>query len=139
MTTERHDTTESNGAPAQGVLKPRTWAVLAAVYAGGVLGVLVRAGVTEAFPHEAGTWPWPTFAINVAGSAILGLVAVRYARSPVRPLVGTGFCGALTTFSAMQLELLQLLDAGRVALALLYAAASVAAGLAAVRIAWRVA
>jgi CrcB protein len=49
-----------------------------------------------------------------------------------RPLIGTGLCGALTTFSTLQLELLDLLDAGRSALAAAYAVASLGAGFAVV-------
>jgi CrcB protein len=110
---------------------------LAAVFAGGVLGALARAGLVEAYPHAAGAWPWATFAVNVAGTALLGYLVTRLQeRLPLsayrRPLLGSGFCGALTTFSAMQVELLEMLDRGRVALALGYAAASVAAGFAAV-------
>jgi CrcB protein len=71
--------------------------------------------------------------VNVAGALALGCVATRYAiASRPQRLLGTGFCGALTTFSAMQLELLEMLDADRYALAATYAAGSVAAGLAAV-------
>jgi CrcB protein len=106
---------------------------LAAVFVGGFAGAVSRAAVAEGLPHHGGRWPWATFAVNVAGALVLGWVAVRLARSPVvRPLLGTGFCGALTTFSTMQLELLQMLDAERWALAAGYAAASVAAGLLAV-------
>jgi CrcB protein len=107
--------------------------LLLAVFAGGCAGALARAGLIELAPPHAGQWPWVTFGVNVAGSFLLGWIATR--RGPadrVRALVGTGFCGALTTFSTMQLELLHLLDADRVGVAALYAGGSVAAGLAAV-------
>ena len=82
--------------------------------------------MTEAWPPAGGHWPWATFAVNVAGAALLGwvLAGPRHHR-----LLGAGFCGALTTFSTMQLELVGMLDAGRPALALLYALGSVVAGL----------
>src|SRR3954452_1421994 len=89
-------------------------------------GALARTGLAEAWPPHAGHWPWATFAVNVAGSALLGWVVAR----DLRPrLLGAGFCGALTTFSAFQLELLHMLDADRLGLAVLYAGASVMAGL----------
>jgi fluoride exporter len=110
---------------------------LAAIFAGGVIGALARAGLVEAFPPVPGRWPWATFAVNVAGTALLGYFVTRLQeRLPLsayrRPLLGTGLCGALTTFSAVQLELLHMLDRGRVGLAVAYAAASIAAGLLAV-------
>jgi CrcB protein len=75
--------------------------------------------------------------VNIAGAFALGWFTTRLQeRLPVsayrRPFLGTGFCGALTTFSTLQVELLQMLDDGRVGLALLYAAVSLAAGFAAV-------
>lgn len=82
----------------------------------------------EVWPPEAGHWPWATFLVNVAGCALLGRLA---AGGSARPLLGAGFCGALTTFSAFQLELLQMADDGLPLLAFAYAGASVAAGLAA--------
>ena len=90
-------------------------------------------------PVENG-WPWPTFAVNIAGAFILGLtITLLQERMPPtayrRPLIGTGFCGALTTFSTVQVELLDLLDAGRGALAATYALTSVAVGYAAVLLA----
>jgi len=112
---------------------------LAAVFAGGVAGALARAGVAEALPHDPGDWPWATLLVNVAGAFVLGLVIARGVGSYRRPLLGAGFCAALTTFSTLQLELLQMLDAGRVALALAYACASIAAGLAAAALAGRAA
>jgi CrcB protein len=112
---------------------------LLAVFAGGAAGTLARAGLDEAWPPSPGHWPWVTLLVNVAGSFLLGWVVTKH-RGPTptvnrRALLGTGFCGALTTFSTFQLELLRMLDGGRVGLALLYAGASLAAGLAAVEVA----
>jgi CrcB protein len=113
---------------------------LAAIFAGGFVGAVARAGLVEALPPHPGQWPWATFIVNVAGAFILGYVTTRLQeRLPLsayrRPLLGTGFCGALTTFSTMQLELLHMLDDDRIGLAAGYAAASVAAGFAAVALA----
>jgi CrcB protein len=88
-------------------------------------------------PHG---WPWPTFAVNVVGALLLGYFATRLQeRLPLsayrRPFLGTGLCGALTTFSTMQVEVLTMLDSGRVGLATGYVAASLVAGLAAVAVA----
>lgn len=112
---------------------------LAAIFAGGFLGAVARAGLVELLPHEVSEWPWPTFVANVFGAAALGYFATRLQeRLPVsayrRPLLGTGLCGALTTFSAMQLELVRMLEGGYVALAFAYAATSVAAGFLAVMV-----
>ena len=106
---------------------------LGAIFAGGVAGALVRAALAEALPHEPGVWPWATFLVNVAGAALLGWLITRLTeRLPLsayrRPLLGTGFCGALTTFSTMHLEMLRM----PTGLAIAYASASIAAGFAAV-------
>jgi CrcB protein len=113
---------------------------LVAIFAGGVAGALIRTVLIDAFPPGHGSWSWPTFAVNVAGAFVLGFVVTappwlleRFAHP--RALIGIGFCGALTTFSTLQLELLRMLDDGRVGLALLYVTASVGAGLAAVTLA----
>ena len=113
--------------------------LLAAVFAGGVAGALARSGLEE-WVDTDGTWPWATFAANVIGAFLLGYLATRLQeRLPPstyrRPFVGTGLCGALTTFSTLQLELVELARDGRVALAAGYLAASLAAGLAAVLVA----
>ena len=110
---------------------------LAAIFAGGFAGAALRAGVVEALPHDAGSWPWATFVVNVAGAFLLGYLVTRLQeRLPLsayrRPLLGTGLCGALTTFSTMQVELLEMLDHGRPGLAAGYATASVLAGFLAV-------
>jgi len=105
-----------------------------AVFAGGVAGALCRAGLERAFPAAAYGWPWSTFAVNIAGALALGVFATRLQeRLPPstlkRPLLGTGLCGALTTFSTLQLEVLQLARHGRPGLAAAYLGTSVAAGL----------
>jgi fluoride exporter len=108
---------------------------LTAIFAGGMLGAVARVALTEAFPHAGDGWPWPTFAVNLAGALLLGWVVVRLpSASYGRPFLGIGVCGALTTFATVQLELLRMLDAAHLALALAYAAASLLGGLAAVRL-----
>ena len=104
--------------------------LLAAVFAGGVAGTLARLALLEALPVDPGAFPWATFLANVAGAFLLGVVARE--GGPRGALLGPGLCGALTTFSTLQVELLLLLDGGQVALAAGYGAASLAAGLAAV-------
>jgi fluoride exporter len=113
---------------------------LAAIFAGGFLGAVARAELADALPHGSGQWPWATFVVSVAGAFLLGYFVTRLQeRLPLsayrRPLLGTGLCGALTTFSTMQVELLRMLDDDRIALALSYAAGSVVAGFAAVALA----
>jgi fluoride exporter len=105
-----------------------------AVLAGGALGSLARAGTAEAFPTRSGEWPWATFAANLAGALILGWLTTRLTEmvAPtryVRFLLGTGFCGALTTFSTFQVETLRLAKDGHADMAAAYAAASLAAGM----------
>jgi CrcB protein len=105
---------------------------LAAIYAGGVFGALARVGLAEAAPHGAASWPWATFAANMAGALLLGLfVAAMRAHPPESPrfaLLTTGICGTLTTFATLQLELYEMVDAGHLGLAAGYVAATLAAG-----------
>jgi CrcB protein len=110
---------------------------IAAIFAGGFAGAVLRALVEDRIPHDPDTWPWATFAVNIAGAMLLGWLVTRLQeRLPLsayrRPLLGTGFCGALTTFSTMQVELLDMLDAGNTGLAVGYAAASIVVGFTAV-------
>src|SRR4051812_47213976 len=101
---------------------------LGAIFFGGALGALLRAGLAEAFPAGDGTWPWATLAVNVAGAALLGYWFTTLSHASYRrPLLTTGFCGALTTFSTVQLELVEMIDVGRVGLAVLYLGVSLVA------------
>jgi len=113
---------------------------LAAVFAGGFAGATARLGLVESLPHGPLEWPWPTFIANLLGAFALGYFTTRLQeRLPLsayrRPLLGTGLCGALTTFSTMELEIFAMLERGAVGLALAYAATSIAAGFALVALA----
>jgi CrcB protein len=113
---------------------------VAAVFVGGALGTLARAALSEAFPQPVAAWPWPTFTANIVGAFLLGYFVTRLQeRLPLssyrRPLLGTGVCGGLSTFSTMQVELVKMISAGDWGLAAGYAAASIAGGYAALHLA----
>lgn len=105
---------------------------LAAIYAGGVIGALARVGLAEAAPHGAASWPWATFAANMAGALLLGCIVAAMrghrAESSGFALLTTGVCGTLTTFATLQLELFEMVDGGHLALAAGYVVATLAAG-----------
>lgn len=114
---------------------------LAAIFAGGFLGTIARAALAQSLTVRPDEWPWATFAVNVLAALMLGYVITRYQqrlaleaapRSSARAFLGTGFCGALSTFSTMMVELLRMVDGAHWALALGYTAASLACGLGAV-------
>ncbi|WP_156426568.1 fluoride efflux transporter CrcB [Mycobacterium sp. IS-3022] len=103
---------------------------LLAVFVGGALGTVARAAVETLAAPEPGHWPWPTFAVNIVGAFVLGYVATRLPEDSYRrPLLGTGLCGGLTTFSTMQVEMLRMIEREHFGLAVGYAAASITAGL----------
>ena len=113
---------------------------IGAIFAGGALGTLARAALAEAFPHPATAWPWPTFTVNIVAAFLLGYFVTRLQeRLPLssyrRPLLGTGLCGGLSTFSTMQVEILEMINARAWGLAVAYAVASIAAGYAAIYLA----
>jgi fluoride exporter len=113
---------------------------LAAVFAGGALGALARAVLSTLAGADPASWPWPTFTVNIVGAFLVGYFTTRLLeRLPVssyrRPLLGTGFCGGLTTFSTMQVETLRMIEHGHWALAISYTVTSIVLGLLAAHLA----
>jgi len=109
------------------------WPQTLAVGAGGAIGAIARVVLDEALPPTSG-WPWSTFTANVLGALLLGYVATRLGErlppsSLPRPFLATGVCGALTTFSTLQIQVIELARDGRPLLAAVYAATSVTVGL----------
>ena len=91
--------------------------------------------------HDS-VFPWGTLSVNAAGSLLLGAVAGAVsggAPAWLLTLVGTGFCGALTTFSTFGLETVRLAEEGSVLEAVLNAGASLLIGLVACAGGWALA
>jgi CrcB protein len=104
---------------------------------GGGLGAMSRYGIERALPTPTGHFPWSTFLINVSGSAALGFVLIvlieRFPdRHLARPLIGSGFIGAYTTFSTFIVEALLEIRDHRLGTAVVYLVSSVSVGLLAV-------
>lgn len=108
-----------------------TWVL---VIIGGAAGASLRYLTDRAVQsrHDS-LFPWGTFCANMIGCLVLGLLAGATAagadQGPVQALVGTGLCGALTTYSTFSYETMRLAEKGARFLALANALASIAAGL----------
>lgn len=100
------------------------------VAVGAAIGAPLRYLVDRAVQsrHDS-VFPWGTLSVNVGGSFFLGLLVAIPATPMVTALLGTGFCGALTTFSTLSYETLRLSRNGSHLLALLVILSNVLAGL----------
>jgi fluoride exporter len=108
--------------------------IILAVLAGGMIGAPARY-LTDRFVqarHDT-VFPWGTYSVNMAGSAVLGFLlgAERHLGLPpvLFALLGTGLCGGLTTFSTFGYETLRLLEDGAVGAAGLNVIGSLAVGM----------
>jgi CrcB protein len=134
---EREPDVDAVAEDPQAAALPVGAAELAAIFAGGFLGAVVRAGLDEALGAAPGSWPWPTFAVNLVACALLGCaIAWLGGHHPrtmrARAFLATGVCGSLSTFSTLMIELIRLDERSGLGSACAYGAASVAGGLAAV-------
>ncbi|MGI5274123.1 fluoride efflux transporter CrcB [Nonomuraea sp. CA-218870] len=107
------------------------------VFIGGLIGAPARWLVDSSVKKRFGSaLPWGTLTVNILGSAILGflmgLSSVDALSHTVLSLIGTGFCGALTTFSTFSTDTYKLLSAGSTGKALVNIGMNLVAGLAAV-------
>src|ERR1700729_2058377 len=94
---------------------------LAAIFAGGAIGGALRTWLSNVAPVHPGQWPWATFGVNLVGCFLLGYLVTRLQeRLPItayrRPLLGTGACGGLTTFSTFQLDVVRMVDRSQIGL-----------------------
>ena len=117
--------------------------VLGVIAAGGAIGASARYLVGLAWPTPAGSLPWATMVINLAGCALIGVLMVLVAevwigQRLLRPFVGTGILGGFTTFSTYAVDIQQLIAGRHPGVALVYLAATVIGALAAVWVATHV-
>ncbi|MEE2037030.1 CrcB family protein [Nocardiopsis sp. CT-R113] len=111
--------------------------VLAVISLGGALGALARYGLDTAWPPAASGVSWTVLAVNVSGSALIGvLMELLNHRWPasrfVRAFWGVGVLGGYTTFSAYALDTVTALERGAPQTALAYLALTLAGALAGV-------
>ena len=110
--------------------------LLAVIAVGGVIGAEGRYGIGLLLPHGSTSFDWGTLIINVLGGLAIGVLMAVLGRLAhphrlIRPFLGVGILGGFTTFSTFSTDTYRLLDAGRPAVALVYAALTLTGALAA--------
>jgi CrcB protein len=110
--------------------------LIASLFIAGAIGAPTRYMVDGFVQYRTpGVFPFGTLVINVSGSFLLGIItglALYHGLAPLpRAAIGTGFCGAYTTFSTFSYETVRLIEEGSVRLAATNVALSVVIGLAA--------
>jgi fluoride exporter len=99
------------------------------VFLGGVIGAPARYTLDRVVQgRTGGAFPWGTLTVNLVGSVILGALLGAGAPHGLQVLLGTGVCGALTTFSTLGYETVRLLEDGSPFKAGLNAAGSLVLG-----------
>jgi CrcB protein len=115
-----------------------TIAALLVVAAGGMVGATARWGAGELWPSAADQWSWDILIVNVVGSLLIGAAGRSLVIGTLSAdFVVTGVLGGFTTFSTLAVVVNDLVDGGRPAIAALYAAVTLVAGIAAAGIATR--
>jgi fluoride exporter len=107
------------------------------VFLGGIFGTALRYLIEDLLPHDGSSWPWATFLINLGGAFILGGLLEGLARlgddsgwrQRARLGIGTGGCGAFTTYSTLALEVVLLERHGNLGTAVGYGVVSVLGGI----------
>jgi CrcB protein len=103
------------------------WRLLAVIAVGGVIGAELRYGLASLLPPGPRSFPWATLLVNLVGGFGIGVLMAVLGRLAdphplLRPFVGVGVLGGLTTFSTYSTDNYRLLSGGRPELALGYAA-----------------
>ncbi|GAA4400698.1 fluoride efflux transporter FluC [Tsukamurella soli] len=129
----KEQTSSRSAAPRPLHLRPTS---IALVFVGGAVGTAARYGLARLLPTSPGHFAWSTFIVNMVGAFVLGVLLETLVlsgpdhgvRRHTRLLLGTGFCGGLTTYSTFMLDIHTMLAGADVGTALVYVVATITGG-----------